>query len=228
MFWFLRMRRGGKIDVEPETDKQPQFGGEGLHHLVATKLRLQHLVADAEAKAIAAAKAAAEAESARLAFEEAAAAARLEAVMAKKAEGEKLMADGHYTEASVAFADAMSLPDGHLVADLPGLKEEAERMQADVEEKDREAAEAVAAAKAEEEAAANREKVLQQVEEGKMQMQVEHFYKANKEFTQASQWPNALDICPELPLLIEESAYKDKEKKAQELRLIQRKVVPSW
>lgn len=152
--------------------------------------------------------------------EEAAAAARLEAVMAKKAEGEKLMADGHYREASIAFAEAMALPDGHLVTDLPGLKQEADQLQADLDANQRAAAEEEAATKAQEEAAAKREKVLQLVEDGNMQMQAENFYKAHKDFVHASELPDALDIWPELPQLIDESAQKDREKKEEELRLI--------
>jgi chemotaxis protein histidine kinase CheA len=210
--------------------------------------RLQAKQTEAAAKAAAAAEAAAATEAARLAREEAerlaamdaatkarleqeqaehkraeeeaAAAVRLEAVMAKKAEGEKLMADGCYKEASTAFADAMALPDSHLVSELPGLKEKADRLQADLDAKEREAAEVEAAAKAEGEAAAKREKVMQLVEEGKIQMEAENFYKAHKEFVQASELPDALDICPELPQLIEESAHKDREKKEEELRLI--------
>jgi hypothetical protein len=223
----------------------------------AEKARLK---AEAEAaKAAAAAKAGADAEAARLAQEEAdkmaamnaeemarlereraereaadaagAAAARLEAVMAKKAGGEKLMADGEFAQASKVFAEAMAMPDGELMTELPGLKEEADRRQAELEALDQEAAaaaaasakaaeEAAAAAKAAEEAAAKREKVLQLVEDGKAQMEAENFHHAHKHFHHASELPDALEICPELPELIDEATRKEQEKKEEELRLV--------
>ena len=47
-------------------------------------------------------------------------------VLAKRAEGEKLMAQRHYVKALLAFAAAKALPNSHLVTDLPSLKKTAE------------------------------------------------------------------------------------------------------